>query len=158
MTARRARTRPSSAGGRRPGPRPSRRSAGAPGGLRHDLRDPGRGRLHPGRHRRTWTRTGTSGCRASTRSPGASRPRCTAPASGRCASTPASRRPPRPTSASATSSSRARPGCRSPSTCRPRWATTRTPPRPRGRSAGSASRSRRWPTWRPCSPGSRSAT
>ena len=29
-------------------------------------------------------------------------------------------------SASATCSSRARPGCRSPSTCRPRWATTRT--------------------------------
>ena len=54
---------------------------------------------------------------------------------------------------SATCSSRARPACRSRSTCRPRWATTRTPPRPRARSAGSASRSRPSPTWRPCSPG-----
>ena len=38
----------------------------------------------------------------------------------------ASRPPRRRTSGSATSSSRARPACRSPSTCRPRWATTRT--------------------------------
>ena len=38
--------------------------------------------------------------------------------------------------------------CRSPSTCPPRWATTRTRPRPRARSAGSASRSRASPTWR----------
>ena len=40
--------------------------------------------------------------------------------------------PPRPTRASATSSSRARPGSRSPSTCRPRWATTPTRPRREG--------------------------
>ena len=46
----------------------------------------------------------------------------------------ASRPPPRPTSASGTCSARARPACRSPSTCRPRWATTATPPRRRGRS------------------------
>ena len=47
--------------------------------------------------------------------------------------------------------------CRSPSTCRPRWATTPTTRRPRARSAGSASRSARSPTWRCCSTGSRSA-
>ena len=54
----------------------------------------------------------------------------------------ASRPPRRRTSASATSSTRARRACRSPSTCRPRWATTRMRPRPTARSAGSASRSR----------------
>ena len=59
--------------------------------------------------------------------------------------------------ASATSSSRARRGCRSPSTCRPRWATTPTRPRRRARSAGSACRSRAWPTWRSCSTACRSA-
>ena len=58
--------------------------------------------------------------------------RCTAAASGRCASTPASPRPRRRTSASATCSSRARPGCRSRSTCRPRWATTRMRPEAEG--------------------------
>ena len=110
-----------------------------------------------GRHRPASTRTATSGGPASTRSPGASSRRCTAAGSGRCASTPASRPPRRPTSASATSSSRARPGCRSPSTCRPRWATTRTRRRRRARSAGSACRSRASPTWRSCSTACRSA-
>ena len=79
--------------------------------------------------------------------------RCTAPGSGRCASTRASRPPRRPTSGSATSWRRARPASRSPSTCRPRWATTPTPRRPRARSGGSASRSRASPTWRRCSTG-----
>ena len=77
--------------------------------------------------------------------------------SGRCASTRASPRPRRRTAASATSSSRARPGCRSRSTCRPRWATTPTRRRPRARSAGSACRSPASPTWRSCSTACRSA-
>ena len=62
-------------------------------------------------------------------------PGCTARGCGRCGSTPASARRTRPTSATATCSSRARPGCRSPSTCRRRWATT---PTPRSRAAKSA--------------------
>ena len=56
------------------------------------------------------TRTATSAGPASTRSPAASSRRCTGAGSGRCASTPASPPPRRPTGASATSSSRARPG------------------------------------------------
>ena len=48
--------------------------------------------------------------------------------------------------------------CRSPSTCRPRWATTPTPRPPRARSAGSASRSPAWPTWPCCSTACRWAT
>ena len=81
---------------------------------------------------RGWTPGVTSASPASTRSPGASRRRCTGPASGPCASTPASPRPPRPTSASATCCPRARPACRWPSTCRPRWATTRDAPEAEG--------------------------
>ncbi len=72
------------------------------------------------------TPSATSACRARSRSPAASRRRCTARGSGRCASTPASRPPRRRTGGSATCSSRARRACRWRSTCRPRWATTRT--------------------------------
>ena len=50
----------------------------------------------------------------------------------------------------ATCSSRARPACRSPSTCPPRSATTPTTPWPRARSARSACRSPPSRTWRPC--------
>ncbi len=57
-----------------------------------------------------WMKSATSAARASTRSPVASSPRCTAAGSGRCASTPASRPPRTRTAASATSSSRVRPG------------------------------------------------
>ena len=53
-----------------------------------------------------------SACRASTRSRAACSRRCTAAGSGRCACSPASARPSRPTSASATCSSKGRPGSR----------------------------------------------
>ncbi len=76
--------------------------------------------------------------------------------SGRCASTPASAPPRRPTSASTTCSSRARPACRAPSTCPPRWATTPTTPGPRARSARSAWPSTRSRTWSASSTASRS--
>ena len=46
----------------------------------------------------------------------------------------ASAPPRRPTSASSSCSPRARPACRAPSTCPPRWATTRTTRAPRARS------------------------
>ena len=84
------------------------------------------------------TRTRDLGRRASTRSRGACRRPCTAAASGRCASTPGSPPPPRPTSGSGISWSRARPACRWHSTCRPRWAMTRMRRRRKGRWAGSA--------------------
>ena len=67
---------------------------------------------------------------------------------GRCASTPASPRPRRPTRASATCWRRARAGSRPPSTCPPSSAWTPTTPWPPARSAGSASRSTRSRTWR----------
>ena len=51
--------------------------------------------------------------------------------------------PRRPTSASSSCSAPARPACRAPSTCPPRWATTPTTPAPRARSARSA-----WPSTR----------
>ena len=60
-----------------------------------------------------------SGRRASTPSPAAPTRRCTGAGSGRCASSPASARSRRPTSASTTCSTTARPGSRPPSTCRP---------------------------------------
>ena len=56
--------------------------------------------------------TRTSGSRASIRSPAASIRRCTAAGCGRCGSSPASAPPRRPTSASATCSTTARPGSR----------------------------------------------
>ena len=65
------------------------------------------------------------------------------PARGRCASTPASARPRRPTSGSSSCWPPGRPACRAPSTCRPRWATTPTTRGPRARSARSA-----WPSTR----------
>ena len=58
--------------------------------------------------------------------------------------------PRRRTGASGTSSSRGRPACPSPSTCRRRWATTPTTRGPRARSARSASRSTRSRTWSGC--------
>ena len=121
--------------GRRPGAGPRVRPR-APRAVRDELGHRDRRPLHAGRHWPASTRSATSAGRASTRSPAASSRRCTAAASGRCASTPASPRPPRRTSASATSSSRARPACRWPSTCRPRWATTPT----RRRRAGEVGR------------------
>ena len=60
---------------------------------------------------------------------------------GRSASTPGSGPPRRPTSAGGCCSPAGEPGCRAPSTCRPRWATTRTIPGPRARSARSG-----WPS------------
>ena len=64
------------------------------------------------------TRTPTIGLPgAVSRSRAASTRRCTAAGCGRCASSPASAPPRRPTSASATCSTTGRPGCRRPSTC-----------------------------------------
>ena len=117
------------------GPRPLARDApgqgaqgrpGATGPVRDLVRASSSATSTPPPTRPGSTRIATSAGRASTRSPGASSRRCTAAASGRCASTPASPPPRRRTGASATSSSRARPACRSRSTCRRRWATTRT--------------------------------
>ena len=71
----------------------------------------------------------------------------TARGCGRCGSTPASARPPRRTSATASCSSRGRPACRWPSTCPRRWATTPTRRSRRARSARSACRSHRSRTW-----------
>ena len=50
----------------------------------------------------------------------------------------------------------ARPGCRAPSTCPPRWATTPTIPGPRARWARSGWPSTRWPTCACCWPACRS--
>ena len=76
---------------------------------------------------------------------------------GRSGSTPASPRRRSRTRATATSSSAARPASRSRSTCRRSSATTPTTRVRSARSAARASRSTRSPTWRSCSPGSRSA-
>ena len=81
--------------------------------------------------------------RASTRTPAASTRRCTPGGRGRCGSTPASAPPRSPTSATTSSSRPAPAGCPSPSTCRPRWATTPTSRSRTARSARSASRSTR---------------
>ena len=151
------RTRAATAGARRSGPRPSR----APRNAATRSRPPRASSFATSTPRPTSpasTRTATSGVPASIRSPAASSRRCTAAGSGRCASTPASRPPRRPIAGSATSWNRARPGCRWPSTCRPRWATTRTPGRPKGRSGGSACPSRAWPTWPSWSTACRSAS
>ena len=133
---------------------------GAAGAVRHELatsRSP-TSTPPPTSRRPASIPSATSACRASSRSPAASSRRCTAAGSGRCASTPASRPPRRRTTGSATSSSRARPACRSRSTCRPRWATTRTRPQ----AAGEVGRvgvpiSSASPTWRSCSRACRSA-
>ena len=82
-----------------------------------DLRARERAALHAGQRRRRLRRA-TSATRATTRSRAASTRRCTAAASGRCGSSPASARRRRRTSASATCSSTGRPGSRPPSTCR----------------------------------------
>ena len=66
--------------------------------------------LHPGDHGRT----------------------CTGAACGPCASTPGSAPPSPPTSGSSSCSERARPGCRAPSTCRPRWGYDSDHPRAEG--------------------------
>ena len=60
-------------------------------------------------------------------------------------------RPRSPTRCTGATSPRARPACRSPSTCRPRPATTRTTCSPAARSARSACRSRTWATCARCS-------
>ena len=78
-------------------------------------------RLRPGD--RSWA------SRASSRSPGASTRRCTPAGPGRCGSTPGSAPPRSPTQRyHQLIDARHRPACRSPSTCRPRWATTPTHP------------------------------
>ena len=117
------------------GPAPGRRRSPQPGSGAPSSGPRRTSRSRTSTRRPTWrasTRSATWAGPASSPSPGASSPRCTGAASGRCASTPASRRPPRRTSASATSSSRARRACRSPSTCPPRWATTRDAPEAEG--------------------------
>ena len=96
--------------------------SGPPRLARADARDdPPRPARPPARPRRPPRRA-----RRTSRSRAASTRRCTASGCGRCASTPASRPPRRPTSATAPSSRPARPASRSPSTCRPRSATTPT--------------------------------
>ena len=63
------------------------------------------------------------------------------------------RHPETRTTDSRSSSPRAAPACRSPTTCRPVRTTTTSPAA--GDSAPAAWRSRRWPTWRSCWPGCR---
>ena len=111
----------------------------------------------PGERRRRLRRA-TSATPASTRSPGGCIRRCTAAVCGRCASSRASARPRRRTSASATCSTTARRGSRPRSTCPRSWATTRTTRARSARSGARASRSTRSPTWRRSSQASRSAT
>ena len=109
-------------------------------GHRHSARLPGR------RTSKGWDPASSWAIPGRSPTPGASMPACTARSCGPCASTPASAPPSRPTSASSSSSRPGRPGCRAPSTCPPRWATTPTTPGPRARSARWASPSTRWPT------------
>ena len=105
--------------------------------------------------RRLGRREPSSARRASTPTPAGSTPRCTPAGRGRCGSTPASAPRASPTSATTSWSPTARPACRSPSTCRPRWATTPTRRSRTARSARSASRSTRSTTCGCCSTGSR---
>ena len=77
-----------------PGPGP-----GAPRALRDDLGHPGRAALHRGRPRGLRSRRASWATRESTRSRAACSRRCTAAASGPCASTPASAPPRRRTGA-----------------------------------------------------------
>ena len=86
--------------------------------LHDDLRRGGQAALHAGGPRRQRRRARHRLSRASIRSRAASTRRCTGAACGRCASSPASARPRRRTSASATCSTTARPASRRRSTCR----------------------------------------
>ena len=134
-----------------PARRPLKAAARAPRAVRDVLRDRDRGPLHRGRHRRPRRGRATSAARGVPVHP--RRPADDVPQPllddapvrrlrHRRGDQPALPLPPR------AGPDRA---CRSPSTCRPRWATTPMRPRRRARSAGSASRSRASPTWRSCS-------
>ena len=103
----------------------ARRRARRPAPL-HRLRHRDPAGLRRGRTSPTSTSRSASASRASTRSRAGSTPRCTARAAGRCASTRATRPRRRRTSATATCSSTARPGCRWRSTCRRSSAATPT--------------------------------
>ena len=110
----------------------------------------------------TWTASATPG---NTPIPGECNPTCTGAASGPCGSIPATPPPPKPTVASVTCWSRARPGCRWPSTCRPRccgnwpasscssstsWASCLCPPPARNSSSrSSVSAMSGAPSWSP---------
>ena len=89
---------------------------------------PDRGRLRRARPRRLRPGGSSSASRGSSPTPAASTRPCTPGGRGRCGSTPASAPPRSPTSATTSSSPTAPAGCPSPSTCRPRWATTPTTP------------------------------
>ena len=106
--------------------------------------------------RRSTSPTSPPSCPASSRSRAARTRRCTAAGRGRSASTRASARRRRRTSAFAISSSSARRASRSPSTCRPSSATTRTTLSRRARSAAPASPSTRSRTCASSSTASRS--
>ena len=112
------------------------------------------------RSRPVGTRTsicfGMSACPVSRRSPAAFIRPAIGVDCGRCGCSPDSGRPRTRTRGSARSSMPARPGSRSPTTCRPCTATTRIHPRRKASSGRAAWRSAASPTWRSCSPGCRS--
>ena len=89
----------------------------------------------------TWTTSATWAFPASTPSPAASTPPCTAAGCGRCACSPASAPPRRPTPASSTCWSRADRPLRRLRPAHARWATTPTRPRRWASSASAA-----WPS------------
>ena len=93
---------------------------------------PDRARLRARTRSTAGTRTSGWASRATTRTPAASTRRCTPAGRGRCGSTPGSAPPRSPTSATTSWSRPAPAGCRWPSTCRPRWATTPTTRSPHG--------------------------